>query len=908
MPRVGNEAPSFLEHGGETGRLIAAHDWSATALGSIANWPQSLRTATALLLRSPVPIVMLWGRDGIMLYNDAYSVFAGARHPRLLGCKVREGWPEVAEFNDHVMKVGLAGGTLAYRDQELTLYRHGRPEQVWMNLDYSPVIDESGEPAGVVAIVVETTERVLAERRSRLLDQLSERLRATGDPIAMLAASAELLGDHLGVDRVGYGEIEGEDSDRILAIAGDWNRDGSPSIAGHHRLADHAASFIDDLAAGRPVVFADVVLDPRTAGAAAEAHAKLGIAAQIVLPLVTNDRLAALLFVHSRAARQWNDDEVRLARDVAERSWFALSRARAEQALRENESRMRLALVAGGFTDWYWDARTDRIRFSPRAAETLKIPGAYQPTSRDMAALVPEEEREAVIAAGRRGVESGEPYQIEYRMRRPDGSLAWIATFGQPVRGDDGEIAGVIGISQEITGRKRAEEALREREEQLSAFISQTTAGFAQVDLDGRFTLVNQRFCEIAGRSAEDLMQLRMQEITHPDDLPRNLPMFERAVREGIPYTHEKRYIRPDGAIVWVSNSVAVIRRASGEPFGVLAVTLDVTERRRAEEALRKSEESLRLAVEGAGMSTWDVDLATRHGHWSGTRFDMLGLPRPADLVGAVEDWLDRIHELDRPAVEAAVERCFTEGVPFTIEYRIHRADNGEERWLHSYGNRIVPNPGEPPRFVGISFDITARKRSEQHQMLLIHELNHRVKNTLAIVQAIAHQSFKGEALSTEARQSFEGRLAALSSAHNLLTRQNWEGATIRQVIDEGMAAYRSGNRLSVTGPDLPLAPKAAVSLAMAVHELATNAVKYGALSTERGRIAIDWSVDDRRLRWVWRESGGPAVTPPARRGFGSRMIERGLAAELRGEARMDFAPDGLVCALSSPLPATERD
>ncbi len=109
---------------------------------------------------------MLWGDDGIMIYNDAYSVFAGGRHPQPLGSKVREGWPEVADFNDHVMKVGLAGGTLAYRDMELTLYRNGVPEQVWMNLDYSPVPDESGRPAGVIAIVVETTERVLADRRN----------------------------------------------------------------------------------------------------------------------------------------------------------------------------------------------------------------------------------------------------------------------------------------------------------------------------------------------------------------------------------------------------------------------------------------------------------------------------------------------------------------------------------------------------------------------------------------------------------------------------------------------------------------------------------------------------------------------------------------------------------------------
>src|ERR1700761_8628407 len=167
MAKVGGLEPDelFPFGGGKNGALIGALDWSNPSLGPIAGWPQSLKTAVGILVRSPVPIVLLWGPDGIMIYNDAYSVFAGGRHPQLLGSKVREGWPEVADFNDNVMKVGLAGGTLAYKDQELTLYRHGRPEQVWMNLDYSPVLDESGRPAGVIAIVVETTERVLAERR-----------------------------------------------------------------------------------------------------------------------------------------------------------------------------------------------------------------------------------------------------------------------------------------------------------------------------------------------------------------------------------------------------------------------------------------------------------------------------------------------------------------------------------------------------------------------------------------------------------------------------------------------------------------------------------------------------------------------------------------------------------------------
>ena len=164
-PRRITHETNFLKGSGEMASLIRAFDWTSTALGPIGQWPQSLKTATGLMLMSPVPMVMLWGADGYMIYNDGYSVFAGKRHPALLGSRVREGWPEVADFNDNIMKVVLAGGTLAYKDQELILNRTGKAEKAWMNLDYSPVLDESGEPAGVIAIVVETTERVLADRR-----------------------------------------------------------------------------------------------------------------------------------------------------------------------------------------------------------------------------------------------------------------------------------------------------------------------------------------------------------------------------------------------------------------------------------------------------------------------------------------------------------------------------------------------------------------------------------------------------------------------------------------------------------------------------------------------------------------------------------------------------------------------
>lgn len=158
------QAYAFLSGGGMMADLIRAYPWHETPLGTIETWPPHVRHTAAMMLRSDVPMVALFGIEGTMLYNDAYSVFAGARHPRLLGSPVRTGWPEVAAFNDNVMKVGLAGKTLSYKDQELTLYRTGKAEQVWMNLDYSPILDDSGHPSAVLAIVVETTAKVRAER------------------------------------------------------------------------------------------------------------------------------------------------------------------------------------------------------------------------------------------------------------------------------------------------------------------------------------------------------------------------------------------------------------------------------------------------------------------------------------------------------------------------------------------------------------------------------------------------------------------------------------------------------------------------------------------------------------------------------------------------------------------------
>jgi PAS domain S-box-containing protein len=170
----GSPSLHFLPESSEISALLRAFDWEQTTLGPLPMWPQSLKTAVTIVLNSTVPIVMLWGADGIMIYNDAYAVFAGAKHPQLLGSKVLEGWPEVADFNQYVMTHVLNGETLTYTDQQLTLYRNGAAEEVWMNLNYSPIADESGATAGVFAVVVETTERIRAEQRQREAEAISK--------------------------------------------------------------------------------------------------------------------------------------------------------------------------------------------------------------------------------------------------------------------------------------------------------------------------------------------------------------------------------------------------------------------------------------------------------------------------------------------------------------------------------------------------------------------------------------------------------------------------------------------------------------------------------------------------------------------------------------------------------------
>ena len=204
---------------------------------------------------------------------------------------------------------------------------------------------------------------------------------------------------------------------------------------------------------------------------------------------------------------------------------------------------------------------------------------------------------------------------------------------------------------------------------------------------------------------------------------------------------------------------------------------------------------------------------------------------------------------------------------------------------------------------------VLRQERDRKHLRLMVNELNHRVKNTLATVQSIVAQTLRSADAPVQMRDTLTSRILALSKAHDVLTDEQWSGADLRQIAARAALPFRSGggeDRVTLNGPDVRLPPRIAIAVALAVHELATNAVKYGALSSHDGGVDLDWSLsqDDgrRRLHMVWREHGGPAVSKPTRAGFGTRLIERGLAADLNGEVRIAYPPEGVVCTISADL------
>jgi PAS domain S-box-containing protein len=305
----------------------------------------------------------------------------------------------------------------------------------------------------------------------------------------------------------------------------------------------------------------------------------------------------------------------------------------------------------------------------------------------------------------------------------------------------------------------------------------------------------------------------------------------------------------------------------------------------------------LTAIIEGIGEGFYAVDNAwviTRFNgvaarHFDRTREEVLGRPLWEVFPGSRETPLGHLFE------EVMASR-----MPVKSETQSVVVAN---RWL---AYRLFPLADG----LGVVFrDITDRKRAEEQRDLLIKELHHRVRNTLATVQAIASQTFRhvgGEAAA--ARQAFESRLLALSNAHSALTDESWDSVGLNDLVWSTLRPHCPADRelFTVSGTDMRVHPKSAVALSMAIHELCTNAIKYGALSVEGGHVSIDWAASDRRFKLRWQERGGPPVAKPKGTGFGSVLIERALAAQLGGEVAISYDVTGVVCTIDAPLAAVQ--
>lgn len=373
------------------------------------------------MLRSPVPIVTLWGEDGVMIYNDAYSEFAGGRHPGLFGSKVREGWPEVADFNDNVMKVGLAGGTLAYRDQELTLSRNGAPERVWMNLDYSPLLDETGKPAGVMAIVVETTAKIRAERELRGERESLRRLfeQAPGF-IALVTGSRhkftmvneafrELIGRRDVLDKSAEEALPEIVSQGFTQLLDQVYRTAQPYVARSAKVELQNGSHVDER-------YLDFVCQP----------------------IVAEDGTITGIFIQGQ--------------DVTDRK-------RHEFALRESEQRFRLVAENAPVMLWMGD-EAGRCIYLNKAQRDFWGVGEEALEDFDWSGTIHPEDREQ-LAPFQRAMRAHEGFTIETRMCRADGDYRLVTTNAQARFGPSGEFVGMIGVNVDVTEARCAQAELQ---------------------------------------------------------------------------------------------------------------------------------------------------------------------------------------------------------------------------------------------------------------------------------------------------------------------------------------------------------------------------------------------------------------------------------------------------------------
>jgi two-component sensor histidine kinase len=432
--------------------------------------------------------------------------------------------------------------------------------------------------------------------------------------------------------------------------------------------------------------------------------------------------------------------------------------------------------------------------------------------------------------------------------------------------------------------------------------------GVYACDVDGRILRVNRRAIELWGRAPKlrDPTQkfcgsFRVESLEGDFIPPGETPMA-RAVLAGESFESVETVVQnPDGKR-WVARvNVAPLRDDDGSVVGAINCFQDVTREHEMRLAFERQQRTFDLAMLASEMGTWRYIMADNICTYDENAQRLYGLTE-ARFLHDKDSVEAKFHPDDVNLMWARVAKAIDPAGDgrYDVEYRVKQLD-GSWRWLSAWGLVEFEGQGaerKPVAIAGASRDLSERKQTEELQRLLGNELNHRVKNTLATVQSIVNQTLRGATDIEPARMAVNARIVSLARAHDLLIERSWSGANVADLVARAAAPFATG-QINLHGPSIDVSPSQALALSLALHELATNAAKYGALSRPEGRVELSWMTQDGRLNLSWCESGGPPVVAPTRRGFGSRLIEHALCRELDGQTRLEFAPDGVRCLIT---------
>jgi PAS domain S-box-containing protein len=466
------------------------------------------------------------------------------------------------------------------------------------------------------------------------------------------------------------------------------------------------------------------------------------------------------------------------------------------------------------------------------------------------------------------------------------------------------ELSRKLAYRVEERGAELAEVQTRlDHEATFRAMFNVSSVGKFEVAERGRFLRVNKAMCEFVGYSEEELLARSVYDITYPENLQRDHELCQRLdAGESAVFDVEKRYIRKDGKAVWARTTVNVIRDEFGRPLRHTAVIQDLTARKQAEQALEASNARLQLALNATRLGWWQYDPRRRVILVDARLKEIFDF---TDDETSIEEFKMRVHPDDLERVWADREAALNpaDPKPYAHEYRIRRRD-GEMRWVEAHGLADFEGAGRERRmanFVGTVADVTERKEREEREHLLMREVNHRAKNILSVVDAIARQTATKNP--EDFVERFSERIQALSANQELLVRNEWRGVEIEDLVRAQLSHFAGliGSRIALDGPKLRLKAASAQAIGLAIHELATNAGKYGALSTDKGCLDVSWATDGDTLAMSWTERDGPPVSAPQRRGFGTIVMEAMASRSVNGKVQLDYAPSGLTWRLICP-------